>query len=118
MAESMRVAILDAVPEKYWQDDEGFTDGEKFFDLLFPQLPGAEIDILYSAAGEMPGSVDDYDAYLVSGSPASVNDGDDWIARLAQFVVDADARDKRIVASCFGHQLVAKIWGGEVGDNE
>ncbi len=118
MAESIRVAILDAVPEKYWQDDEGFTDGEKFFDLLFPQLPGAEIDILYSAAGEMPGSVDDYDAYLVSGSPASVNDGDDWIARLAQFVVDADARDKRIVASCFGHQLVAKIWGGEVGYNE
>lgn len=118
MAESMRVAILDAVPQKYWQDDEGFTDGEKFFDLLLPQLHGAEIDIFYSAEGELPRAVDDYDAYLVSGSPASVNDGDDWIARLAQFVVDADARDKRIVASCFGHQLVAKTWGGEVGFNE
>ena len=118
MAESMRIAILDAVPQKYWQDDEGFTDGEKFFDLLLPQLPGAGIDIFYSAEGELPRSVDDYDAYLVSGSPASVNDGDAWIARLAQFVVDADARGKRIVASCFGHQLVAKTWGGEVGDNE
>lgn len=118
MAESKRVAILDAVPEKYWQDDEGFTDGDKFFDLLHPQMPGAGIDIFYSAAGELPRSVDDYDAYLVSGSPASVHDDDDWIARLAQFVVDADARDKRIVASCFGHQLVAKIWGGEVGYNE
>ncbi len=118
MAESMRVAILDAVPEKYWQDDEGFTDGEKFFDLLFPQLPGAEIDIFYSAEGELPRSVDDYDAFLVSGSPASVHDDEAWIARLAQFVVDAEARGKPIVASCFGHQLVARIWGGEVGDNE
>ena len=118
MAETMRVAILDAVPERYWQDDEGFTDGDKFFDLLYPQMPGCEIDIFYAAADELPRSVDDYDGYLVGGSPASARDDDDWIARLAQFVVDADARDKRILACCFGHQLVARTWGGEVGANE
>jgi GMP synthase (glutamine-hydrolysing) len=32
--------------------------------------------------------------------------------------VDVNNLNKRIVASCFGHQLVAKVFGGEVGKNE
>ncbi len=47
-----------------------------------------------------------------------MHDDDDWISRLSALIVDADAAGRRIVASCFGHQLVAKIYGGSVEHNE
>lgn len=118
MSKPFRIAIMDAVPREYWQDDEGITDGEKFHDLLSAQQDEAELDIHYTTEHEFPGSIDDYDGYLITGSPASANDEDDWIRRLADWIVEADQRNKRIVASCFGHQLVARTFGGEVSHNE
>ena len=34
MNSNLRIAILDAVPHRYLQADEGISDGEKFDDLL------------------------------------------------------------------------------------
>ena len=118
MRNTFRIAIMDAVPREYWKDDEGITDGEKFHDLLSSQQAEVGLDIHYTTEHEFPGSIDDYDGYLITGSPASANDEDDWIKRLAEWIVEADQRNKRIVASCFGHQLVAKTFGGEVAHNE
>lgn len=118
MKAKFRLAILDAVPRIYWQDDEGITDAEKFFDLLSAVGAEVQIDVFYAAENEFPDSIDDYDGYLLTGSPASVHDGFDWIERLSALVVDADSSGKRIFACCFGHQLVARIFGGEVGSNE
>ena len=109
---------MDAVPRIYWGDDEGFTDGEKFFDLLSAQNAPARIDTFYATENEFPADVRDYDAYLVTGSPASVHDDFDWIEKLSRLIVEAERADRRLVASCFGHQLVAKTFGGEVGHNE
>lgn len=113
-----RIAIMDAVPREYWADDGGITDGEKFHDLLSAQDDEVSLDIFYASEYEFPQDIDDYDGYLFTGSPASANDSDNWIARLSDLLVEADQRNKRIVASCFGHQLVAKTFGGEVGKNE
>ena len=118
MTAKFRLAILDAVPRVYWQDDEGITDAEKFLDLLRPFDAVFRSDVFYVAENEFPGSIGDYDGYLLTGSPASVHDGFDWIQRLSALVTDADAGAKRIFASCFGHQLVASVFGGEVGSNE
>lgn len=118
MSKPYRIAIMDAVPRAYWQDDEGFTDGEKFHDLLSAQPSEVALDILYATEDEFPDRIGDYDGYLITGSPASANDDEDWIRRLSELIVEADHRDRRIVASCFGHQLVAKTFGGEVARNE
>ena len=109
---------MDAVPRRYWNDDEGITDGVKFSELLSAQDADVSLDIFYASEDEFPQSVDDYDGYLISGSPASANDGHDWIKRLSELIVTADSKNKRIVASCFGHQLVAKTFGGSVNRNE
>ena len=114
----IKIAILDSVPRSYWADDEGITDAQKFVDLLAPTNPRAILDIYYVSEYEFPESLDDYDGYLLTGSPASVHDDYDWIGQLTQLVLDANQKNKRIVASCFGHQLVAKAFGGEVGKNE
>jgi GMP synthase-like glutamine amidotransferase len=114
----VKIAILDAVPESYWADDEGITDAQKFVDLLAPVNSQAIFDNYFVCRHEFPELINDYDAFLFTGSPASVHDDHDWIQQLSQLLVDINKTNKRIVASCFGHQLVAKTFGGEVGKNE
>ena len=116
--EAIKIAVLDSVPKSYWETDLGITDAQKFVDLLAPVNPLAILDSFYVAEYEFPHSLDDYDAYLLTGSPCSVHDDHDWIRQLSQLVIDTNSLNKRIVASCFGHQLVAKIYGGEVVNNE
>jgi GMP synthase-like glutamine amidotransferase len=118
LQQQVKVAILDAVPEIYWKDDLGNTDSQKFVDLLQPFNAAAQFDVYYTSKYQFPPRVDDYDAILVTGSPCSVHDEQDWIARLVDLVRDANERKLRIIGSCFGHQLVARSFGGEVGHNE
>lgn len=118
MSKTINIAILDAVQREYWADDEGHTDSQKFIDLLSPIYPAASFDIFYVTENQFPDSIDHYDGILVTGSPASVHDKYAWIKRLSDLIKEADQKNKRIVASCFGHQLVAKTFGGEVSHNE
>ena len=118
LQQPLRVAVMDAVPEIFWHHDLGITDSQKFIDLLQPMNDQARFDVYYASKDEFPQSLDDYDALLVTGSPCSVHDQDPWIARLAELIRTADERGLRIIASCFGHQLVARTYGGEVGHNE
>jgi GMP synthase-like glutamine amidotransferase len=63
--------------------------------------------------GEYPASIDECDAYLITGSRESVYDDQQWIHRLAQFVQELDAARHTLVGICFGHQLIAHVLGGE-----
>ncbi len=67
--------------------------------------------------GQLPGRIDACDAYLVTGSAASVNDPDQWIIELSDFVREA-ARERPVIGVCFGHQLLHKVFGGQVAVNE
>ncbi len=117
-SKNINIAILHAVPEVYWADDGGITDAQKFVDLLAPLNPEAKFDIYDISEDQFPNSIDEYQGILVTGSPASVHDDFNWIQRLADLIILADEKNKRIVASCFGHQLIAKTFGGEVSANE
>lgn len=118
MSKAVRIAILDAVPESYWADDRGITDSQKFVTLLQPHNPAARLHSFFVSQHHFPDSIDDYDAILVTGSPCSVHDRHDWIERLTGLIRQAARQGKRVVGSCFGHQLVARAFGGEVGHNE
>ena len=63
--------------------------------------------------GEYPASIDECDAYLITGSRESAYDDQPWIHRLAQFVQELDAARHTLVGICFGHQLIAHVLGGE-----
>ena len=118
MNRPIRIAILDAVPESYWGDDRGITDSQKFRILLQPENPAARLEPWFVTQNRFPASIGDYDGLLVTGSPCSVHDSDDWIARTAEMVREAATLGKRVIGSCFGHQLIAKAFGGEVGHCE
>ncbi len=118
MNKPVKVAILDSVERKYWVSDEGRTDSQKFIDLLSPNNASAEFDVFYVTENQFPASLKHYDCVLLTGSPASVHHDFDWIGNLSSLIQQADQQNKPVVASCFGHQLVAKTYGGKVGFNE
>jgi GMP synthase-like glutamine amidotransferase len=64
---------------------------------------------------EYPARIDECDAYLITGSRYSVYEDLDWIGRLQEYVVRLNERSKKLVGICFGHQMVARALGGEVG---
>lgn len=68
--------------------------------------------------GELPESVSEQDAWMVSGSRHSAYNDLPWIASLKDFLATViDARHP-LVGICFGHQLIAIVLGGHVAKAE
>ncbi|MBC8257712.1 MAG: type 1 glutamine amidotransferase [SAR324 cluster bacterium] len=110
----MKLGILDTVPRNYWSTDLGITESEKFVDFLQPVMADTTLDQLFVAEGEWPAQLDDYDAYLITGSPCSVNEEYPWIEKLSQFVRDCVKSQIKLAGVCFGHQIIASALGGTV----
>jgi GMP synthase-like glutamine amidotransferase len=74
-----------------------------------PSIETVEYDVFRL---EYPDDIDEVDAYLMTGSKASVYDDEDWIHGLGDFVQQLHQRRKKLIGICFGHQLVAHVLGG------
>ncbi|KAI1370264.1 class I glutamine amidotransferase-like protein [Hypoxylon crocopeplum] len=58
------------------------------------------------------------DAVLISGSKHSAYENDDWIVRLVRYTRRClEGGRVRVVGVCFGHQIVGRALGAEVGRN-
>lgn len=75
--------------------------------------PGFETTTYDVVHGAPPPSVETCEAYVITGSPAGVYEDLPWIAPLIEFLREAKGR-ARLVGICFGHQILAKAFGGEV----
>ncbi len=64
--------------------------------------------------GEFPGSVDEQDAFLITGSPLSVRNRPGFLPGLFDFIRACDDARKPLVGVCFGHQANAAALGGKV----
>ncbi|MDB5419303.1 MAG: glutamine amidotransferase, class [Phenylobacterium sp.] len=63
--------------------------------------------------GELPASPGECDAYLITGASAGVYDPLPWIGDAMDFLRAAKGR-AALVGVCFGHQLMAQAFGGQV----
>jgi GMP synthase-like glutamine amidotransferase len=64
-------------------------------------------------AGELPAEPTACSAYVITGSAAAVYDDLPWIPPLLDFLCQVRGKAK-LVGICFGHQAMAKAFGGEV----
>ena len=83
---------------------------------MFMRLLGADAynwRIYDVDGGKLPAAPEACDAYIVTGSSAGVYDSDPWIGELLTFLRAAKGRAK-LVGVCFGHQVMAQAFGGQV----
>ena len=110
----MKIAILDVVPEVYWAADEGQNDGIKFKSMLAETGIDADLTVHCIPQDDWPDRVEDYDAYLISGSPCGANESYNWSGRFTLFVDSIIRQKRKLVGVCFGHQFIARHLGGTV----
>lgn len=61
-------------------------------------------------------SLDSIDATLMTGSRYNSFDNMPWILKLLEFTIEVLAQDRvRVIGVCFGHQIVGRAMGVEVG---
>lgn len=65
--------------------------------------------------GVYPTQIDSHDAYIITGSKSGIYDDEDWIKALKQYVQRLNAKNKKLIGICFGHQLIAEALGGHAG---
>ncbi len=113
----IRVGLLDTIPKDFYLPGEA-TDPQKFMDMFAAAGLRFTYATYHVAEGEMPESLHDCDAWLITGSPCSVYEDLPWIPVLEDFIRRAFAAAKPQVGVCFGHQIAAQALGGHVAKAE
>jgi GMP synthase-like glutamine amidotransferase len=75
---------------------------------------GVDLRIYDATVGELPGSVDECDGWIVSGSRRSAYEDEGWIHDVAEVIRTAAQQRRPQMGICFGHQLIAQSLGGSV----
>ena len=117
----MKISVLDLcvwLPE--YQSDQA-----KFGDLLAKwagrDLTDATFTVVNVVEGETLPSQDAFDGFIISGSDKGVYDDTPWMQPLRDWMVTTRAAGKPMFGVCFGHQIMADVFGGKaekVGDAE
>ena len=110
----MHVGLLacDEVAERFRHIAGGYQ--QMFERLLSLHIPGLRVTRFDVQAGNTPADARTCDAWITTGSRASVNDDAEWIRAVETFVRNVADSDRPFVGICFGHQLLARTLGAEV----
>ncbi len=99
--------------------NEKFVDRFDPYPIMFARLlDRAERDLEYRSysvvRGEIPGSTDECDGWLMTGSRYGAYEKLDWMEMLEDFIRDLHRDSVPLAGICFGHQIIAQALGGVV----
>ena len=109
----MKIAVLDLcvwLPEYQW-DQKRF--GPLIADWAAQGLPEADIAVIDVGEGAALPAPGDFDGYILSGSEKGVYDDTPWMQPLRDWLVAARDAGKPLFGVCFGHQIMADVFGGK-----
>jgi GMP synthase (glutamine-hydrolysing) len=66
------------------------------------------------AGASLPDELGEAGGVVVTGSPRSVTEDAPWMVRTGRWLLDQAGRGLPVLGVCFGHQLLARAFGGEV----
>jgi GMP synthase-like glutamine amidotransferase len=73
---------------------------------------GVPVDVCRPPDSDMPLDLAPYSHAVLTGSEASILSGTEWIVRACELTRALDARDVKLLGSCFGHQMLARALSG------
>lgn len=114
----MKIGILqcDDVTEELQVE---FGNYPAMFETMLGEIaPDMQFVTYRVVAGVFPKSLHDCDGYITTGSRYGVNDDLPWIDTLEEFVAALAQETIKFVGICFGHQVLAKVLGGEVTESD
>lgn len=115
---NLRIAILLTNDDTSAFAERFPNDGHKVVQLLQPLRPAWRFEVVAVKDGVLPADPQAFDGYVITGSPASVNDDRlSWVGPLLAFIRALDAARQPLMGLCFGHQAVARALGGQVARN-
>jgi GMP synthase (glutamine-hydrolysing) len=90
------------------------------YDVWFREGLGVredELDVRPVYAGAALPAHFDYAGVVVTGSGSMVTDREPWSEATAEYLREAVTRELPVLGVCYGHQLLAHVFGGLVGYN-
>ena len=110
----MRIGILNTDTLKTEFDTKYGQYPAMFRNVLLQADPNIQIHSYEVQFGDYPATLDECDAYLITGSKVSAFDDIPWVNELKIFVRSLHQHQKKLIGICFGHQLIAEALGGKV----
>lgn len=108
----MKIVVYDCVTGDALTKKYGRT-GAQVIRWIEPYLPEASFSSIHVAGEEaLPGAMD-IDGIIITGSEKGVYDETAWMAPLRQNLLEMRAADVPMFGICFGHQIMADVFGGK-----
>jgi GMP synthase-like glutamine amidotransferase len=89
-------------------------DYPEFFTRFLADRPEIELVTFDLTAEEFPRDLDEFDAWITTGSRHSVYEDVPWVTTLADLVRRLDRERRKLVGICFGAQMIGHALGGAV----
>lgn len=109
----MRIAVLDLTEELPDLLAGLPRVSAQIVSWLEPALPEAVFTAHDISGGADLPTIDGFDGVILSGSEYGVYDDTPWMQPLRAFLIDARRAGKAIFGICFGHQIMADVFGGK-----